>query len=300
MNKYMKFGQFKDSSLLKKLLIWFGFLAFGGILLMIIVSMLAMKGINMQQPTILRSILVYQDLFLFILPVILASLFWSEQPKQWLQLNTKTNPKILLGAILLMIVALPGSNLLAYLNQQITLPESLASVEQWMRMQEESAEQVLMLLLNDTRFGTFILNFIVIAVLAAIGEEFCFRGALQGLMKHTTTAIWITAFVFSTIHMQFYGFIPRLLLGALFGYALVWSNNLWLPITMHCTNNGMIAILYYIAQVKGLDTKKMDAFGTEDTLWVGILSLTLVIVGIYILRRSLTMSKASSRTSKGS
>jgi len=277
-----------------------GLLAIGAILFISISSLLVTKGVNMQNPSIMRGILVYQDIFLFILPVVLATCLWSEKPADWLRINKTTNWKIVLGAISLMVVALPGSNLLAYLNQQISLPESMASLEQWMKAQEDAAEQVLTILLADTHFSSFLMNFLVIAILAAIGEEFCFRGALQGLMNHTKTAIWITAIIFAAIHMQFYGFVPRMLMGALFGYMLVWTNNIWVPIAMHCTNNGVIAILYYIAQVRGVDTKKMDAFGTEDTLWVGILSLVLVVAGIYILRRSLTISKASSLTSKGS
>jgi len=292
----MKLGLFKDVSLMKKLLIWFGFFALSGLIFMVL---MLFTGISSLQASAIRSILLYQDIFLFILPAVLAVCCWSAKPTEWLRVNTTTDWKIVLGAILLMVVALPGSNLLAYLNQQLSLPEFLAPMEQWMQQQEEAADRVLQVLLADTRFGQFLLNLIVISLLAGIGEEVCFRGTLQGLMNHTKTAIWITAIVFSAIHMQFYGFVPRLLMGALFGYMLVWSNNLWIPIAMHCTNNGVIAILYYIANVRQIDTKKMDAFGTEDTLWVGILSLILVAVGIYILRRSLTISKASSRTSKG-
>jgi len=296
----MQLGKLKDASLLKKLCIWLGMMAGAGVVLMVVSTLLLAGGVNMAEPRWMRALLTYQDICLFILPVILAAGLWSEHPMQWLKMDRKADGKIIVGAIALIIVALPGNNLLACLNQQLTLPEFLAPIEQWMKAQEEASEKVLTILLSDTRLGVFILNFLVIAILAAMGEELCFRGMLQGLMGHTKTAIWITAIVFSAIHMQFYGFVPRLLLGALFGYMLVWTNNIWIPIAMHCTNNGVIAILYYIAQVNGTDTKKMDAFGTEDTLWVGIVSLVLVVAGIYILRRSLTMSKASSRTSSGS
>jgi len=293
----MKLGLFKDASLLKKLMIWAGFFALSGLIFMVL--MLFSQGVSSLQASVIRTILFYQDIFLFILPAVLATCLWSEHPGAWLKVNTTTDWRIVLGAMVLMVVALPGSNLLAWLNQQIALPESLAGVEQWMQQQEEAANRVLEILLADKGLGQFALNFIVMALLAGIGEEICFRGTMQGLMNHTKAAIWITAIIFSAIHMQFYGFVPRMLMGALFGYMLVWSNNLWIPIAMHCTNNGVIAILYYIANVRGIDTKKMDAFGTEDTLWIGILSLVLVVAGIYILRRSLTMSKASSLTSKG-
>jgi len=296
----MHLGRFKDHSLWIKLLIWLGWMAAGGVLFMLITSILIASGVDMQNAHVMRGILMWQNVFIFVIPALLAVCMWSTRPCQWLHIDRPVSGWIPAACALLMIIALPGNNLLAWLNQQIILPECLQGVAEWMKNQEEASERVLNMLLQDGRWSSFLLNFAVIAILAAIGEEFCFRGVMQGLMQHTTRAIWITAILFSAIHMQFYGFIPRMLMGALFGYMLVWTGNLWIPIIMHCTNNGMIAILYYIAQVRGMDTKQMDAFGTEDTLWAGILSLVLVIAGIYILRRSLTISSASSRTSKGS
>lgn len=240
-----------------------------------------------------------QDIALFILPALIIIWFCTKHPWQWLHLDRRPEGKTALGGILLMLAALPGNNLLAWLNQQVHLPASWAPLEQWMQQQEEAANRVLEMLLMQPGIGAFVTNLTVIAILAGISEEFFFRGALQGMMRHRQWGIWVTAFLFSALHMQFYGFVPRMLMGALFGYMLVWTGNLWIPIIMHCTNNAAITILYYIAQWRGIDTKAMDAFGTEDTLWVGILSLISVAVGIYILRRSLTMSKASSRTSKG-
>ena len=99
--------------------------------------------------------------------------------------------------------------------------------------------------------------------------------------------------------MQFYGFVPRMLMGALFGYMLVWTGSLWIPILMHFTNNAVAVILYFIALRADWDMDKVDAIGTNDTLWLGVVSMVLTIVGIYIFRRSTTMSNASSRMSNG-
>ena len=148
------------------------------------------------------------------------------------------------------------------------------------------------------------------AVLPALAEELTFRGVLQRLLQgsnvsdfHTVKvphiAIWVTAILFSAIHMQFYGFIPRMLMGALFGYMLVWTGSLWVPILMHFTNNAMAVILYFVATRAGWDMEKVDAIGTGDTLWLGIVSIVLTIGGIYAFRRSTTMSNASSRISSG-
>ncbi|MBQ5387483.1 MAG: CPBP family intramembrane metalloprotease, partial [Paludibacteraceae bacterium] len=113
-------------------------------------------------------------------------------------------------------------------------------------------------------------------------------------------AIWCTAILFSAIHLQFYGFVPRMLMGALFGYALAWSGTLWLPILMHLTNNAMAVVISYVSIKAGWDMETVDSIGTNDTLWLGIVSLLITCIGIYAFRRSTTMSKASSRMSSGS
>ena len=100
--------------------------------------------------------------------------------------------------------------------------------------------------------------------------------------------------------MQFYGFVPRMLMGALFGYMLVWTGSLWVPMLMHFVNNGMAVLLYFMANRAHWDIDKVDAIGTGNTLWLGIVSLVLTVVGIYMFRRSTTMSNTSSRIYSGS
>jgi hypothetical protein len=138
-----------------------------------------------------------------------------------------------------------------------------------------------------------------------------FRGVLMNLFKVKGErlkvngesvphlAIWCSAILFSAIHLQFYGFVPRMLMGALFGYMLVWTGSLWTPILMHFTNNAMAVILYFVSLRAGWDIEMMDAIGTNDTLWLGVVSMVITIVGIYAFRRSTTMSNASSRISNG-
>ena len=92
--------------------------------------------------------------------------------------------------------------------------------------------------------------------------------------------------MFSAIHMQFYGFIPRMLLGALFGYALKWSGSLWLPILMHFTNNALAVIFSFICISNGYKLSGLDAIGTEDTLWIGCVSMVITIAGIAYLYKT--------------
>ena len=103
--------------------------------------------------------------------------------------------------------------------------------------------------------GQFLLGIIVIAVLPAVGEELLFRGCIQNqlfnITRNTHLAIWITAFFFSAIHVQFLGFVPRMLLGALFGYLYFWSGNLLVPMLAHFFNNGLQIFLLYAYQREG-------------------------------------------------
>ena len=260
--------------------------------------------------TSLKWIQLFQSAAMFLLPPLCMAYLWAKAPMKWLKVDNFQSFKVSSMAILLMLVALPAINLLADINQQVALPTFLEPLEAWMKTQEETAKQLTEQFLSVTIYSGLIINILLMALLPAIAEELTFRGVLQRLFQgsnvsdfHTVKvphiAIWVTAILFSAIHMQFYGFIPRMLMGALFGYMLVWTGSLWVPILMHFTNNAMAVILYFVATRAGWDMEKVDAIGTGDTLWLGIVSLVLTVVGIYAFRRSTTMSNASSRISSG-
>jgi membrane protease YdiL (CAAX protease family) len=124
----------------------------------------------------------------------------------------------------------------------------------------------------------------VIAVLPGIGEELLFRGFLQNLLKrifkNDHVAIWVAAVLFSAIHFQFYGFIPRMLLGALFGYIYVWSGNLLYPIIAHFVNNCVSLVALYVYQ-KGLTDIDVESTEALPTMYVIIFSALFVVTLIY-------------------
>lgn len=179
----------------------------------------------------------------------------------------------------------------------MTLPAFLEPLEQLMRQQEEAAAALTESFLRTDSILGLIINIGLMALLPALAEELTFRGLLvapfinhqssiaQRAINHQSSIpIWAAAILFSAIHFQFYGFIPRMLLGALFGYVLLWSGSLWLPVLMHFTNNCVAVLLYYFAYAQGTDLNEIDAFGTGATLWVGLLSLVLLVPTIYYLR----------------
>lgn len=281
----------------------------------------------------MKWIQFFQSTAMFLLPPLCMAYLWSKQPLAWLSLkgynggksasgnagyvgnaenagNGKWSVNSMVWAVVVMLVALPAINLLAHINQQMTLPAFLEPLEAWMKRQEETAQLLTEQFMQVTTYSGLIINLLLMALLPAIAEELTFRGVLQKLLQGTKVAeaqsckvphvaIWCSAILFSAIHLQFYGFLPRMLMGALFGYALVWTGSLWTPILMHFTNNAAAVALYFISQRAGWDIKQIDAIGTNNTLWLGVVCMVITIVGIYAFRRSTTISNASSRTSNG-
>jgi len=133
-------------------------------------------------------------------------------------------------------------------------------------------------------FTVFIVNLIIIGLLPAIAEEFLFRGALQQLLyegfKNIHVAIWVTAIIFSAIHVQFYGFVPRMILGAILGYLFYWSGNIWVPIIGHLFNNGGQVALTYLHQ-QGVIKYDID---TDETvpIYLALVSALLLAGCLYI------------------
>jgi uncharacterized protein len=124
----------------------------------------------------------------------------------------------------------------------------------------------------------------MIAILPAIGEELMFRGVIQRIFTNWTKnyhwGIWISAFLFSAMHMQFYGFLPRMLLGGMFGYLLVWSGTMWVPILAHFVNNTMGVLGYYLID-KGTITKDIEEWGT-GTEQIPLLIFSIVLSGLLL------------------
>ena len=304
-------GKMENSHVMAKIIVWLGciFVMFS---LTVLVIALINQGNPLSDINTLKWIQLLQTITLFLLPSLMLAYLCAKTPFSWLQLDKKADWKVFLWAVGIMLVALPAINLLAQWNQHMVLPTWLSGVEEWMKSKEAEAEWLTKQFMSVTTIGGLFANLFLMAVLPAVSEEITFRGVLQQLLTapHRLSplasrlsqhlAIWLTAIIFSAIHMQFYGFIPRMLLGALFGYMFVWTGSLWVPMLMHFVNNGMAVLLYYIANRAAWDMDKVDAIGTNETLWLGIVSLVLTIVGIYAFRRSTTMRSASSRISSGS
>lgn len=197
-------------------------------------------------PNMLRLLQLVSAVGTFLLPAIGIAWTCSEDPIAYLSVKKIPDVHVFMLVLLGMLLLSPAMNLAGLLNKQMELPAFMEPVESWMRAQEATAERLTNLLLAGDDVFTLLFNLLVMAVAAGITEEFIFRGALQRIIGRCTgnhhLIIWTAAFLFSSFHMQFFGFLPRLLLGAYFGYLLYWSKSIWIPVFAHFTNNAIAVV----------------------------------------------------------
>lgn len=194
----------------------------------------------------LKFVLMAQEIFIFIIPAMI--IMYLMKPLNQSMFADLKMPAINEVAIVILFAfcIFPLNSFTGQLNSGMDLPDWLGGLEKWMSDKENSIDRMFELIITGKTFGAMLFNLLMIAVLPAIGEEFIFRGVFQkilyNLIKNNHLAVWMTAFIFSAIHMQFYGFIPRLILGLAFGYLFLWSRTLWLPVIAHFVNNAVPTI----------------------------------------------------------
>lgn len=230
----------------------------------------------------LRYVLVSQEISFFLLPgILILNLMRPDSPKitNYFSLPEATDILLvfILGFCLFPITSYTGG-----LNLEMHLPHWLSGVEKWMAEKENNTDQVMNILMSPGTLRAMIFNLFMVAVLPAIGEELIFRGIFQkilsDLFKSGHAAIWVTAFLFSALHFQFFGFLPRFILGLVFGYLFFWSGTLWLPVMSHFLNNAVSVVVIYLQG--GENSSVIPEISSNKQL----LALPLpLIVGILIL-----------------
>lgn len=214
----------------------------------------------------------------FVLPVLIFCYYVSSSSIDYLKLRKAPNAVSILIGLMLVFTVLPFLNYVGEINQLMRFPEAFSGIENWMKARESQAQALTLTFLEADRLSVLLLNLFIVAVVPAVGEEVLFRGVVLRLFKEITKnihwAIFISAMLFSALHMQFYGFLPRLLLGALLGYLFVFTGNLWVPILVHFVNNASSVIIHYLHQ-HGYIKISMEEFGATDNVVYIIGSLLL-------------------------
>lgn len=232
----------------------------------------------------LRLASIAQDLIAFVLPAMATSVMVSALPATMLGIDKPMRISQLLLAVAVMIASIPAMNVIIEWNAHISLPRWCAPVEEWMRSAETRAAESVALMLSGSGLGVTVVSLLIVGVLAGFSEELFFRGTLQRLIASGPlgihTSIWLTAVIFSIFHFQFFGFFPRVLLGAWFGYLFYWSGSLWLAVIIHAFNNA-IYVLSYKYPVAAI-----DSIGVGDyALCIGSVIVTAVLISRMARRR---------------
>lgn len=228
----------------------------------------------------MRSVMVINHLFSFIIPgVFTAWIVYKNNIFKALRLQQFPKVSLLGLGFLMLMVSVPLVQYAYQINKMLPLPE-------WMIEMENSTNNILEAIIAKENFYEIIVNVLIIAVIPAIGEEIMFRGIIQQqfnrFLKNEHLTVWLSAAFFSAIHMQFQGFLARMILGAVLGYLLVWTRSLWVPMIVHFLNNGIQVLVIYVMNIKPSDMEKIEQ-GDKIHWTMGLASLMLVImIGKYI------------------
>ena len=241
---------------------------------------------NQTTINLLKFMQTVQSLGIFLVPPIIIAYLFDGSVGRYLQMNKDFKVGMVLIAFVLILVANPAINFLGSINENMRLPEWMSGMEAKMKEMEQNAAFLLDKFMDVKTTGGLLFNILMIAVIPAFGEEFLFRGVIQRIFSEWTRSyhwgIWISAILFSALHMQFYGFIPRVLLGALFGYMLVWSGSIWVPVLAHFFNNAAGVLGLYFINKGAIDSSIEDIGSGTDHLPVAIASFLLTGLLLFV------------------
>lgn len=185
---------------------------------------------------------------IFIVPAFLFSKSINQNPIHFLHLKHKTKFYNYLFIIILIISAIPVSSWLLELNQNLHLPDSLKEFEVFLRGDEAFYKMQSELFVKADGVGQLLFNIFIVAIIPAIAEEIFFRGCLQNFVRmcfyNLHVSVIFTAIIFSAIHGDYFGFLPRFMFGVVLGYAFAYSGNIWVSVLGHFLNN-TISILAF-------------------------------------------------------
>ena len=236
-------------------------------------------------PVILKYLQLVLVCFMFIIPSNIYSRLFSSHSTNYFDFN-KTARYHYFFAFIILVTSIPLVTFLSGLNQQVTFPSVLASIEKSFRLAELSAETSTRLFLIVSDLVGLFTNLLVIALLAAFAEELIFRGIVQKLLmeriKNIHLAIWVGAFIFSAFHLQFFSMLPRICLGAALGYSYYWSRSIWVPMFLHFMNNAFIVLsaYFYEKNIIAYNPNNITVFSNSVLIIAFISSIVVVFFWI--------------------
>lgn len=265
------------------LLLWLVCLSFVFIYALSIISAYSIWGSRVFDPAfltdntntdavaVMKFMQAFNSLGMFLIPAFLLSYFTQKTAAGSKLPKRKYGILRYFLVIILALAMLPVSNMLAELNSMIVFPGFMSDFETFLRASEKETAQITHSFIYAPDIRVLLINILIIAVIPAIAEEFFFRGALQGILsqwlRNAHIAIFVTAFIFSLIHFQFFTFVPRFFLGVVFGYLMYFSGNIWIPVLAHFINNAAAVIVYYFITSGILPPESENVGGSGTVIW---------------------------------
>ncbi len=238
----------------------------------------------------LKFLQVLYSVGLFLVPALLAGFLIQKDALDYLQARHSTSLALISLVIILMIVSIPWINYLGFLNEKLSLPERWSDLMEKIRQNDDKSWELMRSYLDSKNIWGLLFNLFMIALIPSIGEEFLFRGVLQRIFtewfRNGHLAVWLAAVLFSLAHYQFLGFIPRILLGALFGYIFLWTGTIWLPVIAHFVNNAIAVIYYFLFLKESLATDPQQIGMQENPMLFIMGSVLLTVIGLVVIRQT--------------
>lgn len=229
------------------------------------------------------SVSVIQGLLAFVFPTLLTWILTSSEPAVSIGLREQVSGRLWLWIISLYIIAYPALCQTVFWNEHMSLPDSMAGLEATWRKWEEAGAKTTNEILSVSSIGAMIVNVLIVGLFTGFAEEMFFRAGFQKLMiqsgMHPGIAIWIAALIFSAVHMQFFGFVPRLLLGAMFGYVYYRTGSIWASALLHGINNSIVVVSTWLAALGIISENVDDIFiNASGFPWIFVASSAITII----------------------
>ena len=247
---------------------------------------------------LLKMMQVLYSSGLFLVPALLASFLIGERTGDYLFAKTCPDLRVVLLITLLTFTIITFINYAPFLNEKLVLPERWNGLMERIIENDKNQWNMMKAFLDTDRTSGILFNLFMIALVPAVGEELLFRGVLQRILsewfRNQHVAIWVVACLFSLMHYQFMGFIPRIILGAMFGYLFIWTASIWVPVIAHFINNGM-AVVYYYLYYRGMFSQDPDSIGLNKNMLMFVMFSTIISFIILMMVRKYGKGSADSQ-----
>ena len=280
-------GIFSDSKWTTKAILLLGIpfslMIFSSVIMYLIQMAMGIESTNASTSWLLVEQGVVSTLT-FIVGAFLYIYLTHKNPMAYLGMTPTGNIWLYIIASIAMLCIMPLVSATAVWNDSLKLPQALQELEKLMRLMEDTANDFTIQLMSESGAVHLFSALFVMAFIPALGEELLFRGCIQkgieNKIGNAHVAVWVTAFIFSFIHFQFYGFLPRAILGVALGYFYVYGKSLWIPIWAHFLNNALSIVIYKLFYQEVGETNLSTMGASQDLLIPAIAGTMLYLAAM--------------------